>query len=249
MPTATEQRKTCYELAARKYYAEGWAPIPLKKKAKEPQLPKNHPFLYRRATAVEFNEFRWTGVGIATGQVSGLVVLDVDEEQGQKLLNSLGHPITPVAETGHGRHYYFAHPGGGALATQIRFAPGLDFKADGGYVVAPPSIHPNGQRYKWMISPLDESLAPLPPWATDYLTKRRERDVSRTLSGPLGEGLRNTTMASVAGTLHRRGMDPETIRAVLDSVNGLRCKPPLEPKEVDAIVKSITRYPPEGRWS
>jgi hypothetical protein len=66
------------------------------------------------------------------------------------------------------------------------------------------------------------------------------RDVFR---GPIREGGRNVALASVAGSLRRRGLDAETICVVLMEVNRLRCEPPLADAEVIGIVQSISRYP------
>jgi hypothetical protein len=84
-------------------------------------------------------------IGIATGAVSGLVVLDVDGEGGEASLAALERehgplPETPTVLTGKGRHLYFSHPGV-AVPSRVHVAPGLDVRGDGGYVVAPPSSH------------------------------------------------------------------------------------------------------------
>jgi hypothetical protein len=67
------------------------------------------------------------------------------------------------------------------------------------------------------------------------------RDV---LSGPIWDGQRNVTLASVAGSLRDRGLDAETICIVLLEVNQRRCEPPLAEAEVVGIGRSIGRYPP-----
>jgi hypothetical protein len=67
------------------------------------------------------------------------------------------------------------------------------------------------------------------------------RDV---LSGPIRDGQRNVTLASVAGSLRNRGLDAETICSVLLEVNQRRCQPPLAETEVVDIGRSICRYPP-----
>ena len=61
---------------------------------------------------------------------------------------------------------------------------------------------------------------------------------------PITEGERNTTFASLAGTMNRRGMTPQEILAALRVVNTERCRPPLPDAEVDGIVASISNYPP-----
>lgn len=98
-----------------------------------------------------FMQHPGANVGIVTGKVSGLLVIDIDGEDGQKSFSTLGmggEPV-PVVRTGRGWHVYFAHPGGdvGNFAGTL---PGLDGRGDGGYVVAPPSRHASGKTYEWL---------------------------------------------------------------------------------------------------
>jgi hypothetical protein len=111
---------------------------------------------------------RWpkANVGIATGFKSGLLVVDVDPRNGghqDRLAARL--PNTPTVFTGgEGWHYYLSHPGKGIkFPAKLPGFDGVDLKADGGYVVAPPSIHISGRRYSWQTSP-DTPLAPCPQW-------------------------------------------------------------------------------------
>jgi putative DNA primase/helicase len=122
---------------------------------------------------------------------------------------------------------------------------GLDVRAEGGYVVAPPSVHTSGDRYAW-ITPLDESRpAELPDWLLDRLTRGGElQATSATLAeeGLIPVGARNTTLASLAGAMRHRGMTEPEIGAGLKEVNRRRCFPPLDESEVDQIAGSICRY-------
>lgn len=120
---------------------------------------------------------RWpdANVGIATGAVSGLLVLDVDTHRGgdeslKVLLN--GHPTnTPTAQTGGGgRHLYFAYPGR-KTRNAVGFRPGLDIRGDAGIVVAPPSLHHSGRRYTWTSDPDLVALASAPLWLMESLTQ------------------------------------------------------------------------------
>jgi putative DNA primase/helicase len=113
-------------------------------------------------------------IGVITGEVSGVVVVDVDDVNGfNKYQDKYGtFPATPTVRTGKGFHYYFRHPGGKLKNVKIK---GLgDFRADGGYVVAPPSFHPNGKQYKW-VRPLDEvPIAEMPKWLLNMVVPRDE---------------------------------------------------------------------------
>ena len=124
------------------------------------------------------------GVGIRTGAASGLVVLDVDPKSGgDETLYELeavhGHlPETiEVLTGGGGRHLYFRHPGGEVRCSAGKLGPGLDIRADGGYVVAPPSRHPRGGTYEWEVShlPEDTELAEAPVWITSQQSADRRR--------------------------------------------------------------------------
>lgn len=112
----------------------------------------------------------WPGanVGIATGAASGLVVLDIDPRNGgddtfAELLETLGRlpPTVEALTGGGGRHLLFRHPGGRIVGTP---GAGVDVKADGGFIVAAPSVHPSGRDYAWEMSsdPADVPVASLP---------------------------------------------------------------------------------------
>lgn len=109
-------------------------------------------------------------LAIRTGAPSGVVVIDVDPPGigTMKILVSDGVlPRTLAAVTGRGGyHLLYGHPGGKILSGAGKGGPGVDIKADGGYIVAPPSIHPATRRpYRWLGSPGDD-LTPLPGfWA------------------------------------------------------------------------------------
>jgi putative DNA primase/helicase len=107
-------------------------------------------------------------VGVATGAVSSIFVLDVDPQHGgeesfAKLVAEHGAlPATRTVKTGGGgRHYYFKHPGGKVRNSVKKLGAGLDVRGDGGYVVAPPSNHKSDGTYEW----LDErDPADAPAW-------------------------------------------------------------------------------------
>jgi hypothetical protein len=100
--------------------------------------------------------FAWpdANIGIATGEVSGIVVLDIDPRHGgDKSLAEIEErfgrlPNTLRSKTGGGGwHFFFRHPG--HYVKSITIMPGVDIKADGGYAVAPPSLHISGKSYEW----------------------------------------------------------------------------------------------------
>ncbi len=230
--------------AAVDYRRGGWCPIPIKRGSKHPALDELDPYLNRPATAEELRSWAWTGVGLVTGSVSGVLVLDVDGPEGAAELKKYGHPATPMARTpSGGMHLYFKHPEH-RVRTRIKIAPGLDVKASGGYVVAPPSVGENGRPYEWIISPDEAELAEPPGWLTVLL----EREPSNGPAPPVGEriapGKRNDALASLAGSMRRRGMGEAEILAALQVTNEQRCQPPLNAEEVEKIAASVAGYEP-----
>jgi len=109
-------------------------------------------------------------LAIRTGTAAGLAVVDIDPRNGGQVDRALMTPTAAVATGGGGWHLYYRHPGGPLLAA-LPGRPGVDVKADGGYVVAPPSAHPGtGRAYRWagerpvteMPPALAAALAPPP---------------------------------------------------------------------------------------
>jgi hypothetical protein len=101
-------------------------------------------------------------LAIRTGTVSGLLVVDIDPRNGGRIDPTLMTPTATVATGGGGWHLHYAHPGG-TTAAKLTGHPGVDLKGDGGYVVAPPSIHPGtGRQYRWVGDrPVNEMPPPL----------------------------------------------------------------------------------------
>lgn len=94
-------------------------------------------------------------IGIATGKISNLVVVDVDGKEGKKSLAQLCKkygklPRTPKVQTGKGVHYYF-RPGNELVRNSAsRLGDGIDIRGDGGHVVAPGSVHRSGKLYEFL---------------------------------------------------------------------------------------------------
>ncbi len=234
--------------AAAGYAKSGFCPIPIKGRSKQTSLMQLAPYLERKATREELSSWSWSGVGIVTGPLSGVLVLDVDGPEGEAELKKHGHPITPMVRTASGGlHLYFRYPGRD-VRTGIRVAPGLDVKASGGYVVAPPSIGPNGKPYEWIVSPEDAELAEPPAWLMQLLEARsgQHKGPAPTVGEQIPSGERNKVLTSMAGTMRRRGMEEAEILAALEVANERRCSPPLETSEVERIAHSIARYEPAG---
>lgn len=147
-----------------------WSVIPLRQRDKRPAIGSWGEYQRHCPSRELVNGWATRGfnVGIVTGRVSELLVLDLDSHGALMEAERLGLPDTVVASTAKGRHCYFHHPGG-KVKNRAGLFPGADIRADGGFVVGPGSIHPSGKPYEWIASPLDRPLAVPPPWLMDAL--------------------------------------------------------------------------------
>lgn len=199
---------------------------------------------------------RWPhgNVGLVTGGQSGIVVIDLDGEDGFKAFHNLANENggvfpTVIARTGRGYHLFFRHPGGEVKSlSAIKGRKGLDSKGDGGYVVAPPSRHASGKPYLWESAPGEIEMPVLPEWLASLLSDStggngNPAGVKIEDSEAIPEGARNCTLTSLAGTMQKRGMSGPAIEAALLQENMARCKPPLSESEVRGIAASVARYP------
>lgn len=200
---------------------------------------------------------RWpnANIGIATGAASGLVVLDVDPRHGGD--NSIVEleaqhgdlPLDLLVRTGGaGFHVYFAHPDG-RVPNRVKLGgwAGLDIRADGGYIVAPPSRHASGELYCWDTDPSAAELPPVPAWLMEMIRPAAQRTLPRRVqpgkATKIVEGTRNETLFKFACRLRAKGSSDGQILAHLERLNGARCDPPLEHDEVAGIANKAASYP------
>jgi len=193
-------------------------------------------------------------IAIATGAGSGLTVIDIDDEAAAApVLEFFPTPPTVTATTGRGRHLYYTHSTG-VKSENKPFGEdtGIDVKSNGGYVIAPPSLHASGKRYAWADgqAPYDTDPERLPEaWAEALAGASKAKadpGQQRTADAPIPEGNRHGTLVSMAGTMRRAGFDASAILAALRNTNETRCAPPLPDSEVMRIAKDIGAKPTEN---
>ena len=249
--------------------ARGWSVIPVRPHDKRPLIAWQ---AYQESRADADQVRAWyarspqANLGIVTGAVSGLVVLDIDPKHGgDASLAELEHRHGPLPRTleavsgGGGRHLYFAHPGA-PVPNRAGLAPGIDVRGDGGMIVAPPSVHPSGARYIWKAghAPGQLAPAPLPGWLHETLAASGTHPGHplthwrNLVADGVPEGERNSTIASLAGHLLWHGVDAEVATELLLAWNRERCRPPLPDEEVVRTVESIARLhrretPPDAK--
>lgn len=160
-----------------KYLNLGWNVIPLKPKSKEPLIDWKK-YQTQRITEQEIKEWwiQWpsANIGVVTGEVSNLLVVDADGVDGINNLSKLKLESPISALSGKGKHLYFKWTNG-IKNSASKIAEGIDIRGEGGYVVAPPSIHPNGKRYRWLNVPTAEVLKNLKIYPIQYIVSDAEK--------------------------------------------------------------------------
>ncbi|WP_138419723.1 phage/plasmid primase, P4 family [Aquibacillus sediminis] len=189
---------------------------------------------------------------IVTGEISGIVVVDIDDMD-QFRQSGIEFPITPTVRTSKGIHLYFKHPGFKVSNGVKHIEEWFDIRGDGGFVVAPPSLHPSGIEYEWIDgqSPEECPIAELPNWIIDNLkdnnnvsksnsnTKQHDKkDWGQIFVSGASEGGRNDTAASLAGHYFNKGLSYEEATHLVNAWN-LKNTPPLSDSELRNVLDSI----------
>lgn len=209
-------------------------------------------------------KFPSANIGIRTGKVSGIFVLDVDSRHGGELslealtdyfrhrlkeeFSEFPPTLTAISGSG-GKHYYFKHP----LLFSIPSSSGvidsgLDIRGDGGYIVAPPSQHSSGGEYRWFG--VSTPILDAPDWliheivnpesASEIATTEAKRFSLPENGKKVEEGQRTTTLVRyVSGLLNSYDEDEVERRAL--ALNDEWFEPPLEEREVAYTVSYLFR--------
>jgi bifunctional DNA primase/polymerase-like protein/primase-like protein len=247
------------------WYAKhlGWAVFPLATRSKLPGIPEKFGGrgLLDATRALEQIGKWWTinpdyNIGIATGEPSGIFVLDIDAKRdGEDMLAQIIRqngdlPPTLLSRTGGGGlHYIFRHTAG-IRNSASKIGNGLDIRGDGGYIVAPPSIHESGRPYAWDVDhhPQDAAIAEAPQWLIDLIHAKSANGKGKLpeewaafVNNGVKEGARNESVASLAGHLLRHFVDPRVTLDLLMCWNSQRCRPPLDEDEIVKTVASVCR--------
>jgi len=241
------------------YAGMGMAVFPIKPRSKQPLTDHGLKDASKDPAQIESWWSRWptANIGIATGAVSGgLVVidLDVDKDKGidgrvtlreweaehEKLPNS-----TWLAITGRGGYHYFYHDTS-TVRNRTGIYEGIDIRGDGGYVVAPPSIHPNGNTYEWEQDPMLYPLAEASGAVFDFLVGPVMKDpetIPFEIPEQIPDGQRTTTMVKLVCSQQAKGLSDDAIMAAVRAENEAKCVPPLTDQELKKeVFPALTRY-------
>jgi hypothetical protein len=189
-------------------------------------------------------------VGIVLGPVSGLVGVDVDGEEGERILEEVSGgdlPRTLAFTTGRGRRLLYAVDRDSNIPTRTLSGRGGEVKvlAAGTLTVMPPSRHAGGRKYRWLRrrGPGDIRPSPAPDWLWHCQRGQGARDQVIEAGGAIPEGQRNTRLFRIGCCLRRHGCTQDEILAALQHVNR-RCLPPLLERELQDLATNSSRYRP-----
>jgi P4 family phage/plasmid primase-like protien len=231
------------------YASLGWSVFPVKDK-----IPLTKDGFKSASNEIEtiqklFHPHPDCNLAIATGEVSGIFVLDIDIKNGaggkeslvalQKEFGEL--PTTVTAKTwSNGLHFYFNYPHDIAVGCKAGLKEGIDIRGDGGYVVAPPSTI-KGFSYEWVNHPDETAIANAPEWLIQLILKQRATVELPDKDKPITKN-RNETLMYMGVNLRRMGFKAAKINKLLQEINKLRCNPPLKENEVVKIANSVAKY-------
>ena len=224
--------------------------------------------LYQHSYPTEDDIRKWwsnwplAGVAVITGEISKVIVLDIDPRHGgDETVKDRHTPPTLTVETGGGGyHYYYRYPDDfdGKIKNftgENVNLPGVDLRADGGFVYAPPSLHPSKRKYRFVdeLGPGEVKLSDPPDWLMEVMRNRSnekskptsKKDWQNKWQGVL-EGNRNNTCAELAGKLAHAEVPETAAKALLkdwnqNNVDENGNSNPMPENEVEKTVESIYR--------
>lgn len=241
-PAASDKKKPVTTLEWANLYSEkGFSVIPICSGTKKPAI-KWKKFQKQKATPEELREWfeiQKNGIAIVTGSISGLAVIDLDSEQAIDFATNNNLLDTPTVKTGKGFHLYCKYQEGIRNLQGRADLPDIDIRGDGGYVVAPPSIHETGHKYSW-VNEKELNDLPLQEFPADLLLAQEPEDKEslKELFKGVKKGGRNNSCARLCGSLANNGFTQEEILKSLITWNE-KNDPPMNPKEVEKVVESI----------
>lgn len=204
-------------------------------------------------------------IGILTGaDANNLVIIDCDVKEEVNGINNfleflnrenIELPKTLMATSGRGgKHYYFRSKSSNIKNGINVFDKGIDIRANGGFIIAPPSLHSNGNYYKWDndydIADLPQSLENLllqdKPKEKTKNTKEKKKnciDIKRYSEiANIKTGERNDTLFRLASKLIDSGLCYSAILDAINTENECKCIEPLTKEEVKSLVNSSYKY-------
>ena len=228
------------------YANKGWAVIALSPNSKIPLKHELQPNGVKNATTNKeiimklWSDYPDANIGIATGEMSEITVLDIDGMQGVEALKEIGFkfPETYIVQTPRGYHHYYLYDS--SIQTSAGRVEKCDIRNNGGYVVAAGSTI-DKKVYKAVKNvSLHECILPdifreKPQVSREWMAKLSSEAIT--------EGRRNNTLFRY-GCQQRvnKSLSDSDITTLINKFNQERLNPPLTTNEVDRIVQSVLSY-------
>lgn len=236
-----------------KYLKWGFSIIPIAENSKAPLVVWSE---YQKRLPTETEVKSWwskhplANIAVITGKVSNLVVVDFDSDEAVQWARENNLLETLCVETARGLHAYYRYPEKINIQNTIHLnGMKIDIRGDGGYVIAPPSIHPSGKQYRFINENM--KIADFPEYFLFYLkkndTEKRKLPVRKNETDKIEikhayngveNGIRNTTLAKLTGSWIRHGLSLDEALSVAYAINE-KNNPPLSEREVRRTVESI----------
>lgn len=228
------------------YVDNGWSVLPVKPEEKRPFMTNWLQYTRTRATKQMvtnwFTNLSNAGIGVVTGRVSNMVVLDIESDCPYSIEDLLKkYPTQMYSRTGSGGyHLFYQYPTNvSRVANRVGIFERADLRADGGFIVLPPTVHPSGNRYEWIKK---GALGVFPISLLDLQSQPKVQNegwITEMLRG-VSEGGRNDACARLAGYFFKKGMNYDIVETLLMEWNE-RNDPPMPVHEVRTTIKSIER--------
>lgn len=226
------------------YVKWGWSILPVMPGSKRPAVSSWTQYQKTRPTTAELKlwfEDPDMGVGVVTGELSGIVVIDEDSYKAHGTKLELTTPLKVVSGSG-GRHLYFKYTA--KIANAVNKEKAIDIRGDGGFIVLPPTIHPNGTGYKW-DGEVPETLESLPALSSTFVEDvfgkwEPTEKINITEFMNVGSGGRNDNLHRAACSLLNAHPMDEAVQ-LINAVNQTY-DPPLADWEVRTIIESAGKF-------
>jgi len=239
------------------YYNQGFSIIPLRKESKKPNIKTWEAYHKKRPTEKEIKQWlhegKFQNIGVICGEVSNnLVVIDIDDKEIGKLLKLKPERIYEsggwIIQTGNGYHIYLLHkknPGRLRKISKLK----IEYRSNGGYVVAPPSTHPNGHQYKFINK---KDFATLPELNNDKDVKSIFDAMEKQLRDIKNIPKKTQGHASQIGTKKQIDGQPECVKKQLkteakkgernDTIYGLACNYRMQNTMKSTALQYLKRF-------
>lgn len=238
------------------HYAKiGFAVFPLKYKDKKPITENGCKDATTDREQIEkwWKQYPYANIGIATGTKSnGLMVidLDIDENTGINGYETLHRweiihgklPDTWQSITGRGGYHLF-YQVSQPISNKVGLLEGIDIRGEGGYIVAPPSIHPNGRRYEWESGTEEYGIVKANEIVFELLNYREPKTESFHMPEQIPEGQRTSYLVKMLCSMQAKGASDQSIQVAVAAENDIKCNPPLTEKELEKeVFPALRRY-------